>query len=429
MKKIAMIMLLCLVANAVATAQHHSKQKNKNGIEYVVGELSDSTANPYDVLLENIPVDPEYQAPQFAIVDKNNRFYMSLGAKIKAVGAFDWGNPYSSVTDFKPSNSVEAEAGNETSLRMSIKSSSLNFNIVGMPTNKYRVGIFLALTFEGGENYSDYMAKCDYAYIKCNGFTLGYQSNLYDDKSTDAYLIDGNGPGASGSHNDLSISYQRYITPRFKAGVSVAIPKISITARDGEFHTLNQRVPDIPLYVQWSWNEDSHVRLSGVYRTMQYRDFVTNTNRMLPGYGLKLTTSVEMGNVMGYAMAQAGKGIANYMKDNENLWLDMVPSETPGQYTQTKAWGAMCALECNYNPRMFSTFMYGYLRNYVDAYENGAVPFGEHMKYEHYAAANFIWKISKFVNVGLEYNYGLKHDFAGNTIGNSRVSAMMRVGF
>ena len=163
MKKIAMIMLLCLVANAVATAQHHSKQKNKNGIEYVVGELSDSTANPYDVLLENIPVDPEYQAPQFAIVDKNNRFYMSLGAKIKAVGAFDWGNPYSSVTDFKPSNSVEAEAGNETSLRMSIKSSSLNFNIVGMPTNKYRVGIFLALTFEGGENYSDYMAKCDYA--------------------------------------------------------------------------------------------------------------------------------------------------------------------------------------------------------------------------------------------------------------------------
>ena len=188
-------------------------------------------------------------------------------------------------------------------------------------------------------------------------------------------------------------------------------------------------MPDIPLYVQWSWNEDSHVRLSGVYRTMQYRDFVTNTNRMLPGYGLKLTTSVEMGNVMGYAMAQAGKGIANYMKDNENLWLDMVPSETPGQYTQTKAWGAMCALECNYNPRMFSTFMYGYLRNYVDAYENGAVPFGEHMKYEHYAAANFIWKISKFVNVGLEYNYGLKHDFAGNTIGNNRLSAMMRVGF
>jgi len=430
MKKFVMIVLLGIAISAVATAQHHVKQKNNNGIEYVVGELSDSTANPYEVLLENTPVDPEYEAPQFAIVDKNNRFYMSLGAKIKAVGVYDWGNPAPSVTDFKPSEFDEAQPGNETSMRMSVKSSSINFNIVGMPTNKYRVGIFIALTFDGGEDYSNYMAKCDYAYVKCRGFTLGYQSNLYDDKAVDAYLIDGNGPGASGAHTDLSVSFQRYLLPHFKAGVSLAIPKLSMTVGDeAGYYSLNQRVPDVPLYVQWDWNDNSHVRLSGVYRTMQYRDFTANCNRMLPGYGLKLTSSVEMGNVMGYAMVQAGKGIANYMKDNENRSLDLVPTSISGQYTQTEAWGALCALECNYNPRMFSTFMYGYMRNYVDAYQGGVIPYGEHMKYEHYAAANFIWKISKFVNVGLEYNYGLKHTFAGNTIGNNRVSAMMRVGF
>lgn len=430
MKKFLFVSLLGLATCSVATAQHHNKQKNKDGIHYMIGELSDSTANPYEVLLENTPVDPEYEAPQFAIVDKNNRFYMSLGARIKAVGVYDWGNPCISTTDFKPSEFIEALPGNETAMRMSIKSSSVNFNIVGMPSNKYRVGLFLAITFDGGDNYSNYMAKCDYAYIKCRGFSLGYQSNLYDDKAAAAYLIDGNGPGASGAHSDLSVSYQRYLTTRFKAGVSLSIPKLSMTAReDDEFYTINQRIPDIPLYVQWDWGENSHVRLSGVYRTLQYRDFVANRNRILPGYGLKLTTSIEMGSVMGYAMVQGGKGIANYMKDDENFALDLVPSATPGEYTQTKGWGAICAVECNYTPRMFSTFIYGYMRNYVNAYQGGVIKYGDHMRFEHYAAANFIWKISKFVNVGLEYNYGIKQDFSGKDISNNRVSAMMRVGF
>ena len=430
MRKIVIIVALGLISVATAVAQHHKKQINTNGLECVIGEQTDTTTNAYEVLLENTPVDPEYQAPQFAIVDKNNRFYMSLGAKIKAVGVIDWGNPCKSITDFTPSELTEALPGNESALRMSVKSSSVNFNIVGMPTNKYRVGLFIALNFDGGENYSNYMAKCDYAYIKCMGFTLGYQSNLYDDKAVDAYLIDGNGPGASGSHNDLSISYQRYFSPRIKAGVSVAIPKVSVTSRtDVEYYAINQRMPDIPLYVQWGWQENSHVRLSVVYRTMQYRDMVANRNRWLPGYGVKLTSSIEMGNVMGYTMVQAGKGVANYMKDNEKRSLDMVPAETAGQYKQTKGWGGLCAIECNYNSRMFSTFIYGYLRNYVDAYQGGSVACGEHMKYEHYAAANFIWKISKFVTTGIEYNFGSKHEFSGASLKNNRISAMMRVGF
>ena len=62
MKKIAMIMLLCLVANAVATAQHHSKQKNKNGIEYVSGR------NP-----------GSYGCPECAVILKKGHRQVSLG--------------------------------------------------------------------------------------------------------------------------------------------------------------------------------------------------------------------------------------------------------------------------------------------------------------------------------------------------------------
>ena len=74
MKKIGLVLSLVVIATLVSPAQHHIKQKNSNGIEYLIGELSDSTANPYEVLLENTPVDHEYEAPQFAIVYKSNRF-------------------------------------------------------------------------------------------------------------------------------------------------------------------------------------------------------------------------------------------------------------------------------------------------------------------------------------------------------------------
>lgn len=429
MKK-TIILCLMLMAFVLSNGQHHVNQKSEIPLG-IIGEVKDSIVDPYEILLENTPVDPDYSAPHFAIVDKAQRFYMSLGARIKAVGVYDWGNP-TIPTDFKPSDFVDALSGNEQDLQMSIKASSININVVGMPQNKYRVGLFIALTFDGGEN-NNFMVKCDYGYIKCAGFSLGYQSSLYDDKAADVYLIDGNGPGASGSHSNMSINYQRYIVERFKAGISIEMPRLSMTPRvingESEQCEVNQCVPDIPLYLQWDWGQNSHVRISSVYRSLTYRDIEAQRNRTLPGYGLKLTTSVDLGPAMMYAMAQSGNGISNYLKDNENKGLDLVLIDGSSRYRRTSSWGALWGLQYDFNPKMFSSLSYGYMRNYVDAYTGGVVEYNKLLKYEHYAAVNFIWKISEFVNVGMEYNYGIKKDFGGESIHNNRISAMMKVGF
>ena len=78
---------------------------------------------------------------------------------------------------------------------------------------------------------------------------------------------------------------------------------------------------------------------------------------------------------------------------------------------------------------MFSTAMYGYMRNYVDRYADGVNLFEQHMKYEHYAAVNFIWRASSFVDIGIEYNYGFKKNFAKESLHNNRITAMFKVGF
>lgn len=413
------------------SAQNHPTQSTDEKLKFVVGNedaVNDTIDNPYDILIDNIPADPEFSAPHFAIIDKEQRFYLSLGATVKAVALYDWGNPYEVPSDFKPSDFYPAADGNEQLLQMTIRSSSINMNIIGLPKNKYRIGLFIALAFNGGYG-NEYIVKCDHAYIRCAGLTFGYTSSVYDDKAVDAYLIDGNGAGASGGHSNMTLNLQRYILPRVKFGVGLELPKISYTTLSPEYNTY-QRVPAIPLYLQYEWDKVGHLRFSTIMRVLRYNDVIENKYRSQLGYGIKLTGNVKMGNWIGYLMAQMGKGIANYLKDNDGFNLDLVPSsKNIGQLDRTGSWGFLSAIQYNFTPKIFSTAMYGYMRNYVKSYEGGSVLYGEHMKYEHYMAVNFIWRASSFVDLGIEYNYGKKTDFSRESIGNNRISAMFRVGF
>lgn len=432
-RSIVICALISWCVNVVIAQLHPTIVKQDKKIDFVVGNDSaahDTVDNPYDVLLENRPVDPDFVAPHFAIIDKEQRFYLSLGATVKAVAAVDWANPYDNPSDFKPSDFSTALPGNEQALQMSIKSSSINLNIVGMPKNKYRVGLFAMLMFNGGVG-NDYYVKCDHAYIRCMGLTLGYTSSVYDDKSADAYLIDGNGPGASGGHSNMTFNWQRNLSNKIRVGAGIELPKGSYTQwNEFDDYTINQRVPSVPLYVQYAWNDIGHVRLSSVIRTLTYRDYIDNRNRSLVGYGLKLTSNFKAGNAVCYFMAQGGSGIANYLKDNDGFCLDLIPdTDNLGQLKRTSSWGGLAALQYYYKPNMFSTAIYGYMRNHVDHYTNGTIDWGQHMKYEHYAAVNFIWRASSFVDIGVEYNYGIKHTFANKSTHNNRITAMFKVGF
>lgn len=412
-----------------AIAQHHITQTSNKSIDYIVGDTAASDSDAYKILLDNIPVDPEYTAPHFAIIDKDKRFYMSLGATVKAIGTYDWSNPYENPTDFKTSDFTKASPGNESLTQMTIKSSGVNFNIVGMPSNKYRTGIFVAITFNGGIG-NEYITKCDYAYIKIAGFTLGHTSSLYDDKAVNAYLIDGNGAGASGAHSNMSFSYQRYFDRHWRAGIAIESPRLSMTYADNDYHQIHQNVPDLPVYLQYELSPFTHIRLSSVIRTLSYYNLVSQKRTSVTGYGAKLTSSIKTGNVITYIMAQAGEGIANYLKDNDGFGLDLVPGDiSTGKYSRTKSWGCLCALQYDITPTIATTAMWGYMRNYVNRYDGGLTSYGDHLKYDQYAAANVIWRASQFVNIGVEYNYGIKHTFDNASIHNNRLSAMVRVGF
>lgn len=433
-----LVIAAVMLCGVEVEAQRHPTASKDNTLEFIVGAqdaLNDSV-NPYEVLMENTPVDPDFSTPHFAVVSNDRRYYFSVGATVKAVSSYDFGNPYENETDFKVSAFSPVEPGNGALWQMSMKSSSVSFNFVALPKQKYRIGAFVALGFGGGVG-NDYRITCDHAYLKFNGLTVGYTSSIYDDNAADAYLVDGNGPGASGAHSNMIIGYQRYLSSRVKFGVGLELPDVSFTDyKEHKFDEhqydseINQRVPDVPLYVQYSWGDVGHIRLSGVLRTMNYRDVVAQKNRTEFGYGVKLTSNIKAGNFVGYFMTQAGQGIASYLKDNDECGLDLTPSATePGRLNRTTSWGGLWALQYNYTPKLFSTVMYGYMRNYVDPYEGGMIEYTSHMKYGQYGAVNLIWKAGSYINLGVEYNYGIKHTFGEGSIHNNRIAAMIRATF
>lgn len=394
------------------------------------------------IIEENAPQYPEYKSmPRFAIVGKEKQFYLNIGATLKTTASFDWGNPYDNPSLFIPADFSKAGDGNGGLLQMTAKRSQVHFNFLAMPNSDNKIGVYVAINFTGdGNNYGVQLYN---AYVKYRGFTIGYNNTLYADAAAVPYTIDSEGPNSiSGSWNTV-IDYEYKFTSKVKGGVGLELPMTSITSTDdtlvdsytythvvSEVEQVNQRIPDLPIYLEYGSKEWGHLRLSAIMRNMQYRDMVADKNHNSTGWGVKLSGKGKMGNLQLFAMAQYGEGIASYLQDNIGLGLDMVPNEgVAGELKNTTSWGGFFAAQYNFTPKLFTTLIYSHLRNYMDAYSGGVTTYDDQYSWGQYAVANMIYSIRSNIKIGMEYLYGRRVNFSDEQIGNSRFAGMFLVSF
>lgn len=435
------LILATMIAGPLTTvAQHHPNRQGNGKLRYVMGDnvnISDSV-NAYKLLFENIPLDKDFiNDPIFAIVGKNRSFYFSVGANLKFTSCFDWGNPSNDPSGMSVSAITKAPPGDKSLYQMTAQGSNIYFNIIGFPSSANQIGLFISLAMDQDPGNS-YKVHANNVYLRYHHFMFGYTSSLYNDKAADPYTIDGHGPIASGSHDNIQINYQRYLSSKIRIGAGIEAPKNDYSAyipdnpgEDVSDPKLRQRLPDVPLYVAYMFRTNSHVRLSTVLRCLTYRDHLAKENHSLFGGGLKLTGAIPVGPLVLYGMAQGGKGISSYLQENKDFGLDMVPDmNRPGRLVEPWSWGCIAGVQYNWRPNLFTTVVYSYLRNYMDPYTNGsALPYGDQMRYGQYALCNVVWQISPLFRTGIEYLYGQKNTFAPQCLSNNRVSAMLSMSF
>ncbi|MBQ4916678.1 MAG: DcaP family trimeric outer membrane transporter [Muribaculaceae bacterium] len=429
MKTTALILasLVALCANAQEHTEVHPTTPTNQNLDVVLGDtLHKTTANVYNTLVNNAPAAPNNQdLPKFSIIGKENKFYLSVGAQFKSTINYDWGNPIQSPSSFTPSVITAASKGNKSNLDFTVQRSRLSFNFIGLPDTDNQLGVYIAMIFNNGGN--EYGVKINHAYAKYHGFTIGYTSTLFSDQTAIPYTIDAQSPNSTANFSNTVVNYEHRFQNNMKIGVGLEKNVNSITTNNYT-NKVSQRLPDMPLYIQYRWNKNSHIRLSSVIRNISYRNIETNSNNNIFGWGAKLSGILEFDHFTLYYMGTCGKGVASYIEDNLGQNIDLTPSANKnGTMQATKSWGAYGALQYNFSKRLFSTLIYSHVRNSMDSYKSGNISFGDQYKYGQYAVANIIWSPNKYIQTGLEYLWGNRNNFDNTSHHNNRIMAMFSV--
>lgn len=421
-------LLATLMVTPIAIGQTHPTAPTDGEIVILNSkEESVPDINVYQIFLENAPKTFKRSGvPRFAIEGKDGKFYLGIGGTAKATVSYDWGDPIDNAFDFTTSSiPMDPTPGNGGKIQFSGATSGLFLNLVALPGTKNQLGVYIDFNLTG----NNYGFDLQYAYIKYRGIIAGYNYSLFSDMAAAPPSIDNEGPCGFTAIPNAVADYVYNINTHWSVAAGVEMPMVSATTGE-KTYMVNQRVPDIPAYVQYAWGGGkSWLRFSGIVRNMLYRDEVAGKNKDVVGWGVKMSGSASVSPwITAYYQAAYGKGITSYFQDLYEGGLDMVP-DGAGKLEPVKAWGGYLGLQYNISPKVYATTTYSHVRNYANRYEGGSTPWGSQYKYAQYALANVMWQISPMVSTGIEYIYGRRVDMDGVSHHDNRLQTMLQVSF
>lgn len=435
MKASLLLGMLLLPGAAIAQSQAATEIQVDENIGGTSAEIKfvdrNDSSRYYVTLHENAPhIFNEPDVPRFALLGKEGRFYMGIGANIKGVVDYDLGHPVSNPNDFAPSQiPMHIAPGNGGQFKISAQQSSIYLNVVALPGTKNQLGAYVSINFRN-DNYGP---RLNHAYLRYYGILAGYTHSIFSDVSTSPATIDFLGPNGLAAAKHGMIAWEPYFgkNKEWRAGVAIDMPHESYTEN---LHTVNvsQRVPDIPFYIQRSWADGAgRIRLSGIIRNLYYRNETAERNVDKFGWGVKLSGTMPIvGGLSAYYQGAYGIGMANYIQDLGGLGMDLMPdASNPSRLKATKAWGGFAALQYTFSPRFFCTAIYSQVRTYVDRYNDSLSPWGDKYKYGQYILGNLFYNINSIAQLGVEYIYGRRVNYDGSQAHDNRLEAMIMVSF
>lgn len=417
---------------AQGAAQNHPTQSAPESIKLLNGQDLDSAevAALYKIFQENAPKAFNVPgAPRFAIEGKDKKFYLGIGGNVKATASYDFGSPIQNAFDFTTSAiPMSQPKGNGGLVQMSAATSGMFVNFVAMPGEENQIGAYIDFNLTGGSG-DGYGFDLQYAYVKYRGLTAGYNYSLFSDMAAAPPSIDNEGPCGFTAIPNGVVDYTLNIDKNWSVAIGAEMPIASATT-GRRTYMVNQRIPDVPAYVQYAWDGGaSWIRASAILRNMLYRNVSADENRYVTGWGVKASGSTALCSaVQAYYQAAYGKGITSYFQDLYEGGMDMVPGADGLE--AVKAWGGYAGLQYNLSPTVYATTTYSHVRTYAPEYGGmAATPWSQQYKYAQYALANVMWSITPQVQTGIEYIYGRRVNYDGMQAHDNRVQTMIQVTF
>lgn len=362
-------------------------------------------------------------APRFLFFDREGKVALGIGGYVRASAMYDFNGAIASNGFTTFDIPVPRDPGQRNRFGADASHSTIFLKLVSRPTSLGRVTVYMQTNFTGDEG--GYGLKLKQAYVSVGNVTAGLAHSVFSDPESQAPTIDTEGPSGQVDKNNIMFKYAVKLGRGFSIGASLEVPTADYRLGSSE-KAIAQRCPDIPAYIQYAWGKsDSHLRLSGIFRRLSYRDLAKGDNRFESGWGVQVSTTANItGGLDFFGHYVYGKGIASYINDLADGGYDLIPSATDGRLTAPAIGGLTAGLAWQASPKVMVSADYSNAR----LYDSGRLG-SDTYRYAQYVSANIYYNITGDFKVGAEYLFGTRKDYGGEHNKANRFEAMMQYSF
>ncbi len=366
--------------------------------------------------------------PQFIFATPNHKYSLALGGFVALRASYDF-DGIADSRDFIPYDiPLTATYNNRQQLLMDASTSRLYLKAMANTSTLGRVIVYIDGDFRGGTGENSYTPRLRSAYLSFCGFTFGRDVTTFCDLAAAPTTVDFQGPNAYNFNFATMIRYEAsFADDHLTVGVAAEMPNVSGTYNDN-FLQMRQRIPDIPVYLQYAWGEarDSHLRASGVFRNMYVRNAGDARNKSLFGWGVQASGTIRLFPALRLFMNGVyGKGITPYIQDLTGSGLDFLPDASGDEIKVMPMWGWQAAAQLNLSRRLFVSG--GFSMVQVDK-EDG-YSFADEYKQGRYIFGNIFYSLTPRCTIAAEYLYGSRKNMNYAKNHANRVSLQLQYHF
>lgn len=365
------------------------------------------------------------RAPRFLFVDRKGKVAFGVGGYVKVTASYDFDGAVPNRDFLTYDIPVPGNPAERNQFQMDATTSHLFFKLVGDNSVLGKYTVFIDGDFRAGQNYG---FRLDQAYVQARGFLIGQTWSTFVDAAAAPPTIDYEGPTGMTSVRNVMMRYTFNMGKHWQMALAAEAPSVTCTL-DGDYNAaINQRMPDIPFYIQYGWNGGhDHIRASGLLRGLSYRDLVAQRNRSVLGGAVQLSGVTHITRKLSlYYQGVYGYGYGEYLNGLNDEGFDLIPDpDTQGKLYAPETLGYVAGLQYAFSPKFFISASYSQSRVYS---KQGALS-PDSYRYAQYIVGNAFYNLTSDCSIGIEYLYGRRSNLNREDGQANRINTMIRYNF
>lgn len=437
----ALLMVITLTmatAHSSATISHSDSMINRKAastkIVYIDGSPADEATRKSDIDSIRKVVTMFYydqfrhfqdpDAPYFLFMSKEAGLSMGIGGSVRMRAYYDWNGAVPTPSFAPYTIPIPANPLSMRHFATTPAGTGLFFRVIGYHKRIGNYQLYIETDFTGYRSRGLNLKK---AYATIRDFTVGYANSTFSDPAAQPVVIDAAGNNNKFSNTSVLVRYMPCLRKHWYLGISLETPSTAIDQLLSEAtKPRSEWLPDAAALVQYEWAPGQHVRLSGIVRSLPYRDILTSTNHDVAGWGVHLSSVARpTRQLTTYVNLTTGRGIAGLGGDMQYGYYDLLTDPTNQAVLYTpQIFGWSLGLQYNFRPEFFISLA----ASQTHLSTRTGTP-GDEYKSGTFACATAFWNVLPRLSVAAELDYGRRANVSTEARNAWRANVMCAFSF